>query len=419
MFIVSARYLFLCDENFSILDNQGFVFDEKILEFGTAKHLRQKYPQAKIIPTPPNSLILPAFINSHTHLEFSANSYTLHFGKFLPWLKSVMAHRQNLSQEAKDALLLKTLQGMLRSGTGTVGEISSFGSDLAPCVGASKRGMRIVFFNEILGANEAGLEEKKQDFLRRFEASMTCKSELFIPALSLHAPYSTHKKLAHFALEFAKKNRLLVSTHFLESRAENLWLRGAEGGVRRAGLEGGGFKKWLSSLSQNPSPSYTPAEFIGLFKGLRTLFTHCVYLKEWALLDPKLHAITHCAFSNRLLSQGTFALKRALKSGLNVHLGTDGLSSNISLSMLDELRANLLIHADFDLEFLAKKLLLMATLYPARALNLNLGTLEEGKEADFSVFTVGECDKAQLPLQFILNAKGVEKIFIRGRSCEF
>ncbi|MCW1871493.1 amidohydrolase family protein, partial [Campylobacter jejuni] len=77
----------------------------------------------------------------------------------------------------------------------------------------------------------------------------------------------------------------------------------------------------------------------------------------------------------------------------NIHLGTDGLSSNISLSLLDEMRANLLIHKNFDLLELASKLLQMVTLYPARALNLNLGELKKGKIADFSVFELGECDK--------------------------
>lgn len=407
MFIISARYIFLCDEAFSILENQGFVFEDKILEFGTVHTLKRKYPEAKLIKTPSNSLILPAFINPHTHLEFSANAHTLHFGKFLPWLKSVLTHRHSLSEKAKEDVIIKALQTMLKTGTGTVGEISSFGSDLGPCVKASEKGMRIIFFNEILGTNESLNEEKKQEFLKRFNASLRHKNELFIPALSLHAPYSTNKILAHFILDLSRKNKLLLSTHFLESKDENLWLRGARGS----------FKKWLTHFHNNPHPFYTPAEFIGLFKNRRTLFTHCVYLKEWELLDKKRHSITHCAFSNRLLSEKSFNLKKALKSGLNVHLGTDGLSSNTSLSMLDELRANLLIHKDFELEFLAKKLLLMATLYPARALNLNLGTLKKGKMADFSVFCVQACDKTQLPLQFILHAKEVYQIFIRGQKC--
>ncbi|MCW1585304.1 hypothetical protein OLS48_09500, partial [Campylobacter jejuni] len=30
MFIAAARYLFLCDEDFTILENQAFVFEDKI-----------------------------------------------------------------------------------------------------------------------------------------------------------------------------------------------------------------------------------------------------------------------------------------------------------------------------------------------------------------------------------------------------
>lgn len=409
MFIINAKYIFLCDEKFSILDEQGFVFEDKILEFNSLKNLQRKYPNAKLIKTPKNSVILPAFINLHTHLEFSANSTTLHFGDFLTWLKSVINSRSTLNAQAKEELILQSIKKMQRSGTGTIGEISSFGSDLNACFKASKNGMRIVFFNEILGTNESQIEEKKAEFLKRFEKSLEAKNDFFIPAISIHSPYSTHPKLAKFALDLAKKQNLLVSTHFLESKAENAWLRKANGG----------FKKWLSSFTPNPAPFYTPNEFVKLFKGQRTLFTHCVYLKEYEWLDKNLHSISHCAFSNRLLSQKSFDLKRALKSGLNVHLGTDGLSSNISLSMLDEMRANLLIHKDFELKSLAKKLLLMATLYPAKALALNLGSLEQGKSADFSVFELGECEKAQAPLQFILNAKEVKKLFIKGKECRF
>ena len=406
MFIISASKMFLCDEKFSILEDFAFVFDEVILEFGKIEILKQKYPNAKLIKTKANSLILPAFINPHTHLEFSANSYTLHFGDFFTWLKSVISSRQNLSQEAKDELITQTLNKMQKTGTSTIGEISSFGSDLESC---AKHSMRVIYFNEILGTDKAQNLQKKEEFLKRFEKAMAYKDDLFIPAISIHSPYSTNLELAKFAISLAQKHQMLLSTHFLESKAENLWLRKSSGE----------FKQWLKNFTPNPKPLYQIDEYIELFKGLRTLFTHCVYLKEFELLDKNLHAITHCAFSNRLLSQKSLTLKKALKSGLNIHLGTDGLSSNISLSMLDEMRTNLLIHKDFELNAFAKKLLLMATLYPAKALNLNLGTLAVGKIADFSVFEVKECDNTQLPLQFILNAKEVQKLFIKGKECKF
>ncbi|TKX33017.1 aminofutalosine deaminase family hydrolase [Campylobacter aviculae] len=407
MYIVSAKYLFLCDENFTILENQAFIFKEQILEFGKSEDLLKKYPKAQWIKTDQNSIILPAFINPHTHLEFSANSTTLHFGEFLLWLKSVIESRSFLSAKAKEELIIQNIKRMQKSGVGTIGEISSFGSDLQACLKASENGMRVVFFNEILGTNEKQIEEKKAEFLQRFENSLKYKSEFFIPAISVHSAYSTHPKLACFALDLARKYDLLVSTHFLESKVENIWLRKAKGG----------FKKWLENFIANPKPFYTPKDYVKLFKNIKTLFTHCVYLKEYEWLDKNYHSITHCAFSNRLLSQKTFNLKKALQSGLNIHLGTDGLSSNISLSILDEMRANLLTHQNEDLLKLASRLLQMATLYPAKALNLNAGEIKVGKNADFSIFNLGECEKKQAPLQFILNSKEVEKIFIKGKEC--
>ncbi|MCW1360679.1 metal-dependent hydrolase [Campylobacter sp. US33a] len=408
MFIIKAKRMLLCDEEFGILKDRAFVFKDEIIELGEFENLKQKYPQAKWIKTPENSLILPAFINTHTHLEFSANSTTLHFGEFLVWLKSVIKSRSVLSEQAKNDLIDTVLKKMQKSGTGTIGEISSFGSDLSACIKASKNGMRVVFFNEILGTNEAQIEEKKVEFLKRFEKAMQVKSEFFIPAISVHSPYSTHPKLANFALNLAKKNDLLVSTHFLESKAENAWLR--------KGI--GGFKKWLGKFTPNATPLYNIEEFINLFKGVRTLFTHCVYLKEWQKLDQNLHSITHCAFSNYLLSQKSLNIKTLLNKPINVHLGTDGLSSNISLSMLDEMRANLLIHKEIPALKFAKKLLQMATLYPAKALNLNTGELKVGKSADFSVFELDECEDSQLALQFILNAKELNKLFMKGKECK-
>ena len=100
-----------------------------------------------------------------------------------------------------------------------------------------------------------------------------------------------------------------------------------------------------------------------------------------------------------------------------MHIGTDGLSSNISLCMLDELRANLLSHTSLDIRALAKILILMATQKAARAIDMKLGEIKQGYEADFAIFKVKECDEKDLALNFILNAKKAEKLYIKGRQC--
>lgn len=406
MYIIAPKMIFVCDDDFSILKDQALLFDEKILQIDTLENLQKNYPQARLINIDKNSILLPAFINPHTHLEYSANNGNLVFGDFLAWLESIFTNRFDLSQKAKENLILKNIQQMLKSGTSTIGEISSFGTDLTSCV---KSQARIVFFNEILGSNEAFIKEKEEEFLKRYNDSLKFKSSKFIPAISIHSPYSAHPKLAQFALNIAKKNKHLVCTHFLESNHENNWLR----------FQKGKFKKSLAKFTKNPKPFYTPTSFLKLFEGQRTLFTHCAYLKEFENLDKNLHSITHCAMSNRLLSKKTFNLKQNLKKGINIHLGSDGLSSNVSLSMLDEMRANLLIHSDFELENFAKILLLMATNKAAKALDLNLGEIKKGKIADFSIFKLpNSANLEQLPLQFILQSKEVSKIFIEGKECK-
>ena len=404
MYLIKADKIFLCDENFTILENKAFVFDEKIIQIGDFNNLKTKFKQAKIIYLPKNSLILPTFLNLHTHLEFSANVYDLEFGDFLNWVKSVIKSRDDLSFKAKEKLLLDTLKKMQKSGTGLVGEISSFGSDLSTCV---KSDIRMIFFNEILGVDKSQNDLKKQDFKNRFIKSLEFKNDLFMPAISIHSSYSVNDDLIDYALLFAKKYDCLLSTHFLESNYENLWIKKGKGK----------FKNWFKNFNQT-KPLHNYKQFLNFFKNQRTLFTHCVYVDDFEIFDKNLHFISHCAFSNFLLSKKTLNLKKVLKNNANIHIATDGLSSNISLSMLDEMRANLLIHKDFNMQEFAKMLILMATNYPAKAINLKLGQIKQGYEADFNVFSIKNCDDKQLPLQFILHAKEVNKMFIKGKECK-
>ena len=349
---------------------------------------------------------MPAFINPHVHLEFSANKGTLCYGDFLDWLGSVIASRQQLDAAARGRLILEQIVAMMRSGVGTIGEISSFGGEAEAC---AKSGIRTVFFNEILGASKDAAAENILKFKQRFERAKALASSLFIPAVSVHSPYSTHPQITEFATKLARENGLAISTHFMESAYERQWLRTGRGK----------FKAWLAKFNPTPAPFYSPQSFVAHFSGLRTLFTHCVWVDDFSIFDPKLHSITHCARSNRLLSKKRLSFKKLLASRLNYNIATDGLSSNFSLSFLDELRANLMIHDELGLAELAQALILGATKNAAAALGLNLGELKAGKLADIAVFEGIECDEAQLPLQLILQSKNAKSLFIEGMKCNF
>ncbi len=405
MRILRAKWVLVCDENFKILKDGAIVFGEKIIEVCSFASAARKYPQAEILDFS-GDIAMPAFINPHVHLEFSANKGTLRYGDFLEWLGSVIASRQELDAAARGRLITEQIAAMMRSGVGTIGEISSFGSEAEAC---AQSGIRTVFFNEILGASKDATAENILKFKQRFERSKAFASSLFIPAVSVHSPYSTHPQITEFTTRLARENGLAISTHFMESAHERQWLRTGRGK----------FKAWLAKFNPSPAPFYSPQSFVAHFSELRTLFTHCVWVDDFSIFDPKLHSITHCARSNRLLSKKRLSFKKLLASGLNYNIATDGLSSNFSLSFLDELRANLMMHDELGLAELARALILGATRNAAAALGLNLGELRAGKLADIAVFEGIECDEDQLPLQLILQSKNVKLLFIEGMKCNF
>ncbi|MCD8477267.1 MAG: amidohydrolase family protein, partial [Sulfurospirillum sp.] len=148
MTLITADFVLTCNEQFEIIEEGAVLFDAHILEVGKASTLKEKHPTVTCIETPKNSVLLPGLINSHVHLEFSANQSMLRYGDFIPWLQSVIAHRDELSALATTELMTCKLHEMLKSGTTSLGAISSFGADLEACVNAPQR---VVYFNEVLG----------------------------------------------------------------------------------------------------------------------------------------------------------------------------------------------------------------------------------------------------------------------------
>jgi cytosine/adenosine deaminase-related metal-dependent hydrolase len=124
--------------------------------------------------------------------------------------------------------------------------------------------------------------------------------------------------------------------------------------------------------------------------------------------------ITHCPVSNRLLNSGRLEIENIDKNMLT--LGTDGLSSNMSLSLWDEMRAALMMHSKANLQKLASLLLKMATCNGAEALGLNSGVIKKDKFADLIVCKL-DCDLdnvEDVALQLILHTKFAKATYVAG-----
>ncbi len=400
MKIVRADYIMTSNENFDILRDQAVCFDEKIIAIGEVEALRQKYPDASYHDSGENSVLMAGLINPHVHLEFSANATHLRYGDFIPWLHSVIEHRDHLQSACGDACITEALEAIMISGTTTIGAVSSFGADMQACV---KSPLNVVYFNEVLGSNPAAVDTLYGDFMGRLEESRRYESARFIPAISVHSPYSTHYVLARKAIKDARDFGMLVSTHFMESQAEREWIDRGEGE----------FKAFFEPFAPDAKPVNEADAYLSLFEGVQTLFTHATKASDKELEKMQsIGSITHCPRSNRLLGNGRLAIEK-----LDAFtLGTDGLSSNDSLSLWDEMRAGVMLHHQAPIEKLAERFIMAATANGAKALGVNKGVIEEGRDADLIMITLPDRveDDERLALALVLFAREVDACYIAG-----
>ena len=401
MTILLASALFTPD---TIYPNYGIVFDKTILSIAPNNELLEQYGE-QCQELGEGSVIMSGLINAHVHLEFSANRSTLTYGKFMPWLSSVIANRDELINSCSTECMEHATQMMLDNGITAFGAVSSYGFDLEPC---AKTPQKVVYFNELIGSDPLMADALYGDFQERLFASQTVKREGFYPSIAIHSPYSVHRILIQKALKVAREKGLRVTAHFMESIAEREWLDENRGD----------FQPFFQNFLKQNSAANTAEEFLSYFKEVPTLFTHAVHTSEAELkkLKSDNHTIIHCPISNRLLGNGVLDLNRLDAQNIRWVCGTDGLSSNYTLDLFEEMKTALFMHHNHDLLALATKLWKSVTQVPAEALGLNCGTIAPSYDADLLVTRVNYPINDQLPIHLLLQPPNIESVYINGQK---
>ncbi len=402
MKIITADYTYIDGE---YKKAYAVAFEEKIIAIAPFKKIIEQYPDATLMEQVPHSVLYPGLINTHTHLEFSTNRTTLKYGSFIPWLYSVIEDRNHLAETCTTEVMGEACHAMLESGVTAFGAISSMGLDLDACIAAPQR---VIFFNELIGSNPQTVDALYVDFMERYNASANYAKERVTPAIAIHSPYSVHPIVLKKAVAFAKEKKSLLSAHFLESEAERQWLDHSEGA----------FQSFFESFFNQSKAVTTIEEYLSQFDGYPTHFTHCVQAKKKELkkIAEEKHTIAHCPRSNRLLGCGKLEIGKLKELDIPFTIATDGLSSNYSLNLFDELRAALMMHYEMNLHKLSKQLMRSVTSDAAKILNLNCGQIREGYEADFALIQLPEKPKEEgdIALWTILHTDKVAQLYIEG-----
>ena len=181
---------------------------------------------------------------------------------------------------------------------------------------------------------------------------------------SLHAEYTSREGLCRWMARFAADHGLGMHVHLSETRKEH-----EECKLRHGGL--------------------TPAAYLaglGVFD-VRAIAAHCVWTtpEDWALLAEKGVSAVYNPVSNLKLGSGVAPVVDLRGAGVNVALGTDGVSSNNCTDFFGDLKLAAILQNGVrhdPMALTAWDALEMATVNGGKALGRKTGRIEKGYDAD-------------------------------------
>jgi cytosine/adenosine deaminase-related metal-dependent hydrolase len=318
--------------------------------------------------------LLPAFVNAHTHLEFSHLERPLGQPgmRLIDWLPLAIAERQNRGHDAARSIALGVHESSL-AGTAAVGEIAT--AEATAYHGDYP--LQLTTFLEVIGFSRARADSAFAAVEDRLGNSLAAGHTV---GLSPHAPYTVSPALLDKLMQLARQHSLPVAMHLAES-AEELDLLSTGTGPFRDLLEA----RSMWDPVAIPIDS-TPLDYLQrLALASRALVIHGNYLDadehEFLATHADHMTLVYCPRTHAYFNHPPYPLAAALKAGVNVALGTDSRASNPDLNLLAELRHVAHAHPAVSPD----EILAMGTLAAARALGreLECGSLTPRKLANF------------------------------------
>jgi aminodeoxyfutalosine deaminase len=355
-----------------LADGAVVVAGDRIVAVGPAAEILPTHqPGAAIHYDHGEGAIIPALVNAHVHLEFSALRQAIAPQKSLPaWLQAAIDGFSALSPGEIDHGVRDGIAEMQRFGTILAAEVSNTGRSL-PLLADSD--LESHYFYECLGFNLLGNGRLAADFPFLAQAAL----ESIPVSAAAHAPYSVSAPLFHRIKAWNRTQGRLTSVHLAESLEELQFLQQGNGFFQQLLQQRG---RWYEGYT---SPGCSPAAYLDRLDFLdeQTLAVHGVWLDapDRDLLAQRGVWLALCPRSNLHTGAGFPDLIALQQAGLKLALGTDSLASTPDLNLFQEIRV---LQERFP-EVQLSDLLAMATINGAAALNRaeDFGSLSPGKKA--------------------------------------
>ncbi|HLZ40193.1 MAG TPA: amidohydrolase [Candidatus Sulfotelmatobacter sp.] len=385
-------------------DGSVAVRGDSIIAVGPRAEVESKYKAAKTIDAR-GRLVLPGFINGHTHVPMTLfrglhDDVTLN-----DWLYKYIfpAEAKNVNEPFVRWGTRLAAAEQIRAGVTTFADMYYFEDAIAEETKAA--GMRGVLGETFIdfpapdNKSEAEMLAYTEKFLKRWQGDA-----LIHAAPAPHSIYTCSKKTLQDAAALARKYQAPLLIHVAEMK-----------------------KEWSDSEKANGMSPVAYLDNIGLL-GPNVVAAHCIFVDEAdrKLLAEKGVGCVHNPSSNMMIASGVAPVPEERAAGIAVGLGTDGpAGSNNDLDLMEEidLAAKLAKISKMDpLALGAKDVVAMATIDGARAIHMGkeIGSLEAGKKADLILISLDEPNAVPMydiyaQIAYSLKGSDVETVMIGGR----
>jgi len=403
--IVSGGIVVTMDAARRILsDGSIAVKSDTIVWVGPRAEVEERYHGAQTIDAH-GRLVLPGFINGHTHVPMTLfrglhDDVTLN-----DWLYKYIfpAEAKNVNEEFVRWGTRLAAAEQIRSGVTTFADMYYFEDAVAEETKAA--GMRGVLGETFIdfpspdNKTNAAMMAYTEKFLQKWQGD-----SLIHAAPAPHSIYTCSEKTIQDAAALAKKYHAPLLMHVSEMK-----------------------KEWEDSEKANGMSPVQYLERMGAL-GPNLVAAHCIFVDaaDRKLLAERRVGCVHNPSSNMMIASGVSPVPEMRAAGVAVGLGTDGpAGSNNDLDLMEEidLAAKLAKISKMDpLALNAKAAVEMATIDGARALHMEreIGSLEAAKKADLILISLDEPNAVPMfdvyaQIAYSLKASDVETVVIGGR----
>ena len=348
-------------------------------------------------------VLMPGFVNAHTHVPMTAMRGYGDGNNLQDWLNNyIFPVEARWDDRAVRSCTALGLAEMIASGVTTIAdmymhtdiiaqEVASAGISANLCCGG-------VLFGDTFDPATHGDCVAQRELTEKWHNYND--GQIRIDA-SIHGEYTSRKELWQWMADYARDHGLGMHVHISETKAEH------EACLARHGK----------------TPIQTLDEY-GVWDG-RAIAAHCVWTtpEDWAIMAEKGISAIHNPISNLKLGSGIAPVPAMKQAGVNVCLGTDGVSSNNCTDFFSDLKFAAILHngANCDpLALLPLDALKMATRDGGVALGRKTGVIEAGYEADlilvdFSHLNLTPCHSVISNLAYAAHGSDVCMNMARGK----